>query len=57
MRWAIAYAFEQLFVLALIALLFVCVFHAAGGGADAYVEQVNRWFGFDALARALEHSR
>jgi hypothetical protein len=55
MRWAVAYAFERIFVLALIALLFVCVFHAADGGADAYVEQVNRWLGFDALARALEH--
>jgi hypothetical protein len=56
MRWAVAYAFERLFVLALIALLFVCVFHAADGGADAYVDQVNRWLGFDALTRALEHS-
>ena len=55
MRWAVAYAFERLFILALIALLFICVFHAADGGADAYVSQVNRWLGFDALARALEH--
>ena len=37
------------------ALLFVCVLHAADGGADAYVDQVNRWLGFDALPRALEH--
>lgn len=55
MRWALAYAFEQLFVVALIALLFVCVLHASDGGADAYVEQVNRWLGFDALTRALGH--
>jgi len=55
MRWAVAYAFEQLFVVALIALLFVCVLHAADGGADAYVDQVNRWLGFDALTRALAH--
>jgi hypothetical protein len=51
MRWAVAYAVERLFVSALIALLFVCVFH----GADAYVDQVDRWLGFDALARALAH--
>ena len=56
MRWAVAYALERLFVLALIALLFACVFHSADGGADAYVDQVNRWLGFDALTRALEHS-
>ena len=31
MRWAIAYAFEQLFALALFALLFVCVFHVGDG--------------------------
>ena len=31
MRWAVAYALERLFVLALIALLFVCVFHGAEG--------------------------
>ncbi len=55
MRWAVAYASGRLFVLALIALLFVCVFHAADGGADAYVDHVNRWLGFDALTRALEH--
>ena len=55
MRWAVAYAFERLFFLALVALLFVCVFHTADGGADAYVSQVDRWLGFDALARALAH--
>ncbi len=55
MRWAVAYALERLFVLALIALLFVCVFHRADGSADAYVDQVDRWLGFDALMRALEH--
>jgi hypothetical protein len=56
MRWAVAFAFERLFILALAALLFVCVFHAAHGGADAYVNQVERWLGFDALTRAFEHS-
>ncbi len=53
MRWAIAYAFEQLFALALFALLFVCVFHVGDGGADAYVDQITRWLGFDELVRAL----
>jgi hypothetical protein len=56
MRWAVAYAFGRLFILALVALLFVCVFHTADGGADAYVSQVNRWLGLDALMRALSHS-
>ena len=55
MRWTVAYAFERLVFLALIALLLVCVFRAADGGADAYVDQVNRWLGFDAVTRALEH--
>lgn len=53
MRWALAYAFEQLFALALFALLFVCVLHLGDGGAAAYVDQVTRWLGFDELMRAL----
>ena len=57
MRWVVAYAFERLFILALFALLLVCLVHAADGGADAYVGQVNRWLGFDALIRALEHAQ
>ena len=56
MRWAVAYAFGRLFSLALLALMFVCVFHTADGGADAYVSQINRWVGLDALMRALSHS-
>ena len=56
MRWAVAYAFGRVFILALVALLFVCVFHTADGGGDAYVSQVNRWLGLDALTRALAHS-
>ena len=56
MRWAVAYAFERLFALALIALLVVCVLHAADGGSDAYVDQVSHWLGFEALTRALQHS-
>ena len=55
MRRAVAYAFERLLILALVALLFVCVFHTADGGADGYVNQVDRWLGFDALTRALAH--
>jgi hypothetical protein len=55
MRRAVAYAFERLLILALVALLFVCVFHTADGGADGYVSQVDRWLGFDALTRALAH--
>ena len=55
MRQAVAYAFERLLILALVALLFVGVFRSADGGADAYVNQVDRWLGFDALARALAH--
>ena len=55
MRWAVASAFGRLFILALVALLFVCVFRTADGGADAYVSQVDRWLGFDALTRALAH--
>jgi len=55
MRWAVAYAFARLFPLALIALLFVCMFYTSDGGAEAYVAQVDRWLGFDALTRALAH--
>jgi len=57
MRWAIAYAFERLLVPLLVALLFIHYFGDASGGANPYVEQIDRWFGFDALRHGLDRSR
>ena len=54
MRWAVAYALERLLVPLLVALLFLHYFGDASGGANPYVEQIDRWFGFDALRRGLD---
>jgi hypothetical protein len=53
MRWAVAYAFERLLVPVVVALLFMSVFGDASGGANPFVEQINRWLGFNELMRAL----
>jgi hypothetical protein len=55
MRWAFAYALERILVPLLVALLFIHYFGDAPGGANPYVEQIDRWFGFDALRRGLDH--
>jgi hypothetical protein len=55
MRWAVAYALERLLVPLLVALLFMHYFGDASGGANPYVEQIDRWLGFDALMHALDH--
>jgi hypothetical protein len=52
---ALAYAIEHLLFPLLVALLMLYLFRNASGSADAYVDQVNRWLGFDALMRSLEH--
>jgi hypothetical protein len=54
MRWAVAYALERLLVPLLVALLFMHYFGDASGGANPYVEQIDRWFGFDALMHGLD---
>jgi hypothetical protein len=51
---ALAYAIEHLLFPLLVAMLLLYLFRNTAGGADAYVDQVNRWLGFDALTRALE---
>ena len=55
MRWAVAYALERLLIPLLVALLFIHYFGDAKGGANPYVEQIDRWFGFEALRRGLDH--
>ncbi len=49
----LAYAIEHLLFPMLVALLFFHLFRDAPAGANGYVEQINHWFGFDELARAL----
>jgi hypothetical protein len=56
MRWAVAYALEHLLVPLVVALALLYVFRGADGGANAYVDQLNRWLGFDELTRALARS-
>jgi hypothetical protein len=53
MRWAVAYAVERLLVPLIVAVALLYVFRDASGGANPYVEQIDRWLGFDALMRAL----
>jgi hypothetical protein len=55
MRWAAVYALEHLLVPLIITLTVLYVFRGVDGDANAYVEQVNRWLGFDELVRALAH--
>lgn len=55
MRWALAYALERLLVPLLVALLFLHYFGDASEGANPYVEQIDRWFGLDALRHGLDH--
>ncbi len=50
---AVAYAFEHLLFPLIVALALLYVFRGASGGADPYVEQIDRWLGFDELMRAL----
>ena len=56
MRWAVIGAIERLLVPLLVALLFLHYFGDASGGANPYVEQIDRWLGFDVLARAFVHA-
>jgi hypothetical protein len=51
----LACAIEHLLFPLLVALLLLYLFRNASGGVDGYVDQVDRWLGFDALTRALEH--
>ena len=55
MRWAAVYALEHLLVPLIITLAVLYVFRGVDRDANAYVEQVNRWLGFDELMRALAH--
>ncbi len=54
MRWAVARAVEHPLVPLIVALALLYVFRGADGGANAYVEQLNRRLGFDELMRALD---
>jgi hypothetical protein len=54
MNWAVSYAVNRLFALAVIALVLHNVFRDQCGVGDAYLDQINHWLGFDDLARALE---
>jgi hypothetical protein len=51
---AIAFAIEHLLFPTLVALLLLYLFRNAAGGPSGYVDQINRWLGFDELTRAFE---
>ena len=55
MKGAVIGAIERLLIPLLVALLFLHYFGDASGGANPYVEQIDRWLGFDALAGAFVH--
>ncbi len=55
MRWAISFALNRLFVLAVIALVMNNYFRTSCGIGNSYVEQLNQWLGFNDLIRALDH--
>jgi hypothetical protein len=55
MRWALSFAINRLFFLAVIALVLNNFFRTSCGIGNSYVEQFNEWFGVNELLRALDH--
>lgn len=51
---ALAFAIEHLLFPLLVALLLLYLFRNASGGPGGYVDQINRWLGFDELTRAFD---
>lgn len=54
MKWAVSFAVNRLIALAVIALTLNSYFRDTCGIGNSYVDQLDRWLGFDDLVRALE---